>query len=47
MHFSAGFAVAWQSPIGALKFSYAIPLANKPGDKTQRFQFGRHAVSRS
>lgn len=39
VHFSAGFAVAWQSPIGALKFSYAIPLASKPGDKTQRFQF--------
>ena len=39
VHFSAGVAVAWQSPIGALKFSYALPLASKPGDKTQRFQF--------
>jgi outer membrane protein insertion porin family len=38
-HFSAGVAIAWQSPIGALKFSYAFPLASKPTDKLQRFQF--------
>lgn len=39
IHMSTGVAVAWQSPIGALKFSYAIPIASKPADKTQRFQF--------
>jgi len=39
IHFSTGLAIAWQSPIGALKFSYAIPIGSKPGDKLQRFQF--------
>jgi len=39
IHFSTGVAIAWQSPIGALKFSYAIPIASKQTDKTQRFQF--------
>ncbi len=39
IHFSTGLAIAWQSPIGALKFSYAIPIGSKPTDKTQRFQF--------
>jgi outer membrane protein insertion porin family len=38
-HFSAGIAIAWKSPIGALKFSYGIPLNKKPDDKIQRFQF--------
>jgi outer membrane protein insertion porin family len=38
-HFSAGIALAWKSPIGALKFSYGIPLNKKPDDKIQRFQF--------
>ena len=39
IHMSTGEAIAWQSPIGALKFSYAIPIGSKPGDKLQRFQF--------
>jgi len=39
IHLSTGLAVAWQSPIGALKFSYAIPIGSKSTDKTQRFQF--------
>lgn len=39
IHMSTGLAIAWQSPIGALKFSYAIPIGSKPGDKLQRFQF--------
>jgi outer membrane protein insertion porin family len=39
IHLSAGVAIAWQSPIGALKFSYAYPIATKPNDKIQRFQF--------
>lgn len=38
-HFSAGIAIAWKSPIGALKFSYGVPLNKKPDDKIQRFQF--------
>ncbi len=38
-HFSAGVALAWKSPIGALKFSYGVPLGKKPDDKIQRFQF--------
>lgn len=37
--FSAGVGVAWNSPLGPLKFSYAIPLNVKPGDREQRFQF--------
>lgn len=39
VHLSTGVAIAWQSPIGALKFSYAFPLASKPSDRLQRFQF--------
>ncbi|MBS0318986.1 MAG: outer membrane protein assembly factor BamA [Proteobacteria bacterium] len=37
--FSAGVGLAWNSPIGPLKFSYAIPLNSQPGDRVQRFQF--------
>jgi outer membrane protein insertion porin family len=37
--FSTGVGVAWNSPLGPLKFSYAIPLNVKPGDREQRFQF--------
>jgi len=37
--YSAGLGLAWNSPIGPLKFSYALPLNNKPLDKLQRFQF--------
>jgi outer membrane protein insertion porin family len=37
--YSAGVGVAWSSPIGPLKFSYAIPLNSKEGDRQQRFQF--------
>jgi outer membrane protein insertion porin family len=37
--YSAGVGVAWNSPIGPLKFSYAIPLNAKDGDRQQRFQF--------
>lgn len=39
VHLSTGVAIAWQSPIGALKFSYAYPLATKSSDRLQRFQF--------
>ena len=37
--FSTGVGLAWNSPIGPLKFSYAIPLNSIPADKIQRFQF--------
>ncbi len=39
LRYSAGFAVAWVSPMGPLKFSIAQPLNDKVGDKTERFQF--------
>jgi outer membrane protein insertion porin family len=37
--YSAGLGVAWNSPVGPLKFSYAFPLNQKQLDKIQRFQF--------
>ena len=37
--YSTGVGVAWSSPIGPLKFSYAIPLNSREGDREQRFQF--------
>ena len=36
---SVGLAVAWVSPLGPLKVSFAKPLNSKPDDRTQRFQF--------
>ena len=37
--YSAGAGLAWNSPVGPLKFSYGYPLNKKPGDRLQRFQF--------
>jgi len=37
--YSAGLGLAWNSPIGPLKFSYGWPINEKPGDKIQHFQF--------
>ena len=37
--YSAGVGLAWNSPVGPLKFSYAYPLNSKALDKIQRFQF--------
>lgn len=37
--YATGVGVAWSSPIGPLKFSYAIPLNAREGDRQQRFQF--------
>jgi len=37
--YSVGAGVSWNSPVGPLKFSYAIPVNKKPGDHEQRFQF--------
>jgi outer membrane protein insertion porin family len=39
LRFSAGLSVAWNSPVGPLKFSIAQPLNEKPGDRVERFQF--------
>ncbi|MDY6978248.1 MAG: outer membrane protein assembly factor BamA [Pseudomonadota bacterium] len=36
---SAGLAFMWLAPIGTLRFSYAMPLNDEPGDDTQNFQF--------
>ncbi len=37
---SAGVGLVWDSPIGGLQASYAIPLRSQPGDKTQPLGFG-------
>ena len=37
--YSTGVGLAWNSPVGPLKFSYALPFGTEPGDKIQRFQF--------
>ncbi len=37
--YSWGVGVAWNSPLGPLKFSYALPIASKSYDRIQKFQF--------
>lgn len=37
---SAGVGLVWDSPIGGLPASYALPLLSQPGDKTQALGFG-------
>ncbi len=39
LRYSAGFGVAWISPLGPLKLSYSYPLNSRPEDRVQRFQF--------
>lgn len=36
---STGLAITWLSPMGPLKFSYAVPLNQQPQDMLQAFQF--------
>lgn len=44
MRYSAGLALAWNSPMGPLKFSYGNPLNKKTDDKLQRLQFQMGSV---
>ncbi|MCR4304195.1 MAG: outer membrane protein assembly factor BamA [Gallionella sp.] len=39
LRYSSGVAFTWLSPVGPLKFSYAVPIDKQPEDKLQRFQF--------
>ena len=36
---SFGVGISWISPLGPLKFSYAMPMNVLPSDRIQRFQF--------
>ena len=39
MRYSIGAAFTWLSPMGPIKFSYAVPLNKQSTDKLQKFQF--------
>lgn len=39
LRYSVGIGIAWISPLGPLKLSYAFPINDKPGDRLQAFQF--------
>lgn len=44
LRYSGGVALAWNSPMGPLKFSWANPFNKKPDDKVQRLQFQMGSV---
>jgi outer membrane protein insertion porin family len=44
LRYSGGVALAWNSPMGPLKFSYANPFNKKADDKVQRLQFQMGSV---
>jgi outer membrane protein insertion porin family len=39
LRYAAGLAFNWFSPIGPLSISYALPLNDQPGDRTESVQF--------
>lgn len=39
LRFSAGMGLLWISPMGPLKISFALPVKEQTGDRTQKFQF--------
>ena len=39
LRYSFGVGIAWISPLGPLRLSYAFPFNDKPGDRLQAFQF--------
>ena len=39
LRFSAGAGVTWYTPIGPISISYAVPIGDKEGDKTEKVQF--------
>ncbi len=39
LRYSTGVGLAWNSPLGPLKFNLAYPLNEEEGDKTEVFQF--------
>ena len=39
LRYSTGVGFSWISPLGPLRFAYAVPLRKRPGDRIQRFQF--------
>jgi outer membrane protein assembly factor BamA len=39
IRYTAGIGIAWISPMGPLRLSYAYPLNAEPWDRIQRFQF--------
>ena len=36
---SAGVGVSWISPMGPLRFAFAVPVRKKAGDRIEKFQF--------
>lgn len=39
LRYSSGVALTWISPMGPIKFSYAVPLNKQQVDRLQKFQF--------
>ncbi len=39
LRYAFGVGLAWISPMGPLKLSFAIPIRKRKGDETERFQF--------
>ena len=39
LRYSSGIGMIWITPVGVMRFSYAIPLNEQPGDDISNFQF--------